>query len=89
MHQKCQSHLLSSARESSSLHRECTWHVAPCYPWELLWGKKYQTSQGKLQMCINSDFFKHMWIKDAAKEWDPEGFIHKNYVKERMTEARK
>ena len=29
-----------------------------------------------------------MWIKDAAKEWDPEGFIHKNYVKERMTEAR-
>lgn len=30
-----------------------------------------------------------MWIKDAAKEWDPEGFIHKNYVKERMTEARK
>ena len=34
-------------------------------------GKKYQTSQGKLQMCINSDFFKHMWIKDAAKEWDP------------------
>lgn len=26
-------------RVSSSLHREYTQHVVPCYPWELPWGK--------------------------------------------------
>ena len=57
MHQKCQSHLLSSVSESSSLHRERTWHVAPCYPWELPWGKINTKPLKERHRCVLTVIF--------------------------------
>ena len=66
MHQKCQSHLLSSVSESSSLHRERTWHVAPCCPWELPWGKVNTKPLKERHRCVLTAIFFKAYVNQGC-----------------------
>ena len=53
-------------RVSSSLHREYTQHVVPCYPWELPWGKKNTKPLKESYRCVLTVIFFQAYVDQGC-----------------------